>query len=114
LPPSGGFAFDEDGVDGRIAPAFEPEESELIAAWSTTMRERGVYSEMNRNHARLTEALHVLSGSDDEPLWLVHKTPDGTTAVRLWPGIAEIVPMVEDALARITKEIDRRTIAPQS
>jgi hypothetical protein len=70
------------------------------------MRRRGVYTEINLGHAFLTEALHVIAPGTDDPCWIVHKTPDDAVAVRLWPGLADIVPTVDDALAVIARAID--------
>ncbi len=97
-----------DRFQARIAPAFAPHEAEVIAAWSATMRRRDVYTEINLSHLYLTEALHVLAGSADESWWLVHKTPDGEVAVRCWPGLAEIVPTIEDALYVVVRELPAR------
>lgn len=105
----GGSSFED-----RICPGFEPDEAARIMAWSARMRARGVYCEINHSHVYLSEALHVLPGSHDDPWWLVHKTPEGAAAVRLWPGLARIVPSIDEALAIITEAIDQWTVGGQS
>ncbi len=95
-------------IDFSIAPAFTPSEKRLIAAWSARMRRRGTVCEFNFAHPYLSEALHIMPGSADDPWWLVHKTPAGGFAVRLWPGVATIVPSVAEALALVAGAIASR------
>jgi hypothetical protein len=89
----------------RKAPAFTAREIELIVRWRDQAKERGLRTEIKLGHQYLSEALHVSLASPDEPRWLVHKTPDGLVAVRQWPGVAEIVPTLADALAIITDRV---------
>ena len=89
------------------APAFTPFEKAAIAQWAKTVDRRGLCIEMVANDGFLAEALHVTPRLGDEPRWLVHKTPAGAIAVRLWPGLAEIVPGIDDALAIISAALDR-------
>jgi hypothetical protein len=86
-------------VDFRAAPAFAGRERALIRSWSSLMNRRGIRTEITRTHMFLKEALHVLPLRDRDSAWLVHKTPDGSVAVRRWPGIAQIVPTMSEALA---------------
>jgi hypothetical protein len=88
------------------APAFAPDDKAMIAEWSAAMRGRGVRAEIVANEGLLTEALHVTASAADESWWLVHRTPSGAVAVRLWPGIAEIVATVAEALAVIAAALD--------
>ena len=85
-------------VAGGGAPAFSSHEKAIIAEWSATIRQHGLRAEINSAHMFLAEALHVTSGSSDEPRWVVHKTPTGAVAVRLWPGLADIVMTLPEAL----------------
>jgi hypothetical protein len=86
-------------VDFRAAPAFAGRERALIRSWSSLMNRRGIRTEITCAHRFLKEALHVLPLRDSDSAWLVHKTPDGAVAVRRWPGIAQIVPTMSEALA---------------
>jgi hypothetical protein len=79
-----------------------------MATWSQAMHRYGVRTEFNSGHEFLDEALHVTLGRTDET-WLVHMTPEGTVAVRLWPGLADIVPTVSDALAAISHAVEQRS-----
>jgi hypothetical protein len=88
-------------VAGSGAPAFNAQEKTIITAWSATIQHYGLRTEINSNHAFLAEALHVIAGADDEPSWVVHKTPEGQVAVRMWPGLADIVMTLAEALAII-------------
>ncbi len=89
------------------SPGFSPQESDAIAAWSAEMQGLGVTTEITVGHTFLSEALHVMREPADEPWWIVHKTPDGACAVRLWPGLADIVPTVPRALSIIAQAVDR-------
>jgi hypothetical protein len=87
------------------APAFTPEELRVIAEWSVAMRRIGVSTRFDLGHVFLTEALNIVPTGADEPNWLVHKTPKGAVAVRRWPGVADIVPTVEQALAVVAQSM---------
>ncbi len=87
------------------APAFAPHELDIIAAWSAAMRAQGVSTHFDLGHTFLTEALQIAPTGTDDPCWLVHKTPTGNVAVRLWPGLADIVPTIEAALARVAHDL---------
>jgi hypothetical protein len=89
----------EQPVDFRAAPPFAGRERALIRSWSALMERRGIRTEITRAHMFLKEALHVLPLRDSDSAWLVHKTADGAVAVRRWPGIAQIVPTMSEALA---------------
>jgi len=98
---------DADGCAGRAAPAFTAEENGMIAAWSDAIQRRGLRIETNsRFHASLDEVLLVFPHASDEPAWLLHKTPAGAVAVRWWPGVAQIVATVAEALAIIAAGAD--------
>jgi hypothetical protein len=92
-----------------VAPAFTSHEKTAIAAWSAMLGSHGLRAAVTSNYEFLREALAVTPCSGDEPWWLVHKTPTGTVAVRLWPGSAAIVGTVPQALAMISAAIDRAT-----
>ncbi len=91
--------------DHPIAPAFTSVEMDIIAEWAATMRPHGVGVEIDRSHRYLAEALHIIPGGGAEPLWMLHKTPDGGVALRVWPGIADIVLCVGDGLGIVTRSI---------
>jgi len=87
---------------GRRAPGFTAEENDIIAAWSEPIRHHGLRVEIDAGRYEfLGEALLVLPCAGDEPCWVVHKTPGGAVAVRLWPGLAHIVATLPEALAMI-------------
>lgn len=96
----------------RQAPAFSAQDHVAIAAWAETMREHGVHTRIDRSHRFLDEAIHVTLGSADGLEWLVHRTPAGAVAVRLWPGLADIVATVPDALAIISAAVVRAAVRP--
>jgi len=87
------------------APAFTPQELDIIADWSVAMRRLGVSTEFDLGHLFLTEALHIVPTGADDPNWLVHKTTKGTVAVRQWPGLADILPTIEHALAIVAHNL---------
>lgn len=88
------------------APRFSAQEHELISAWVDKMRNGGLRTEVTSEYKLIEEALVVIPWGETEPLWMVHKTPTGAVAVRLWPGPAEIVPTVAEALAMISIAAD--------
>ena len=94
-------------VGRRVAPAFAAREKTLIARWSARMRRRGVRAEIVTEYEFLAEALRVTLHAADECCWLVHKTPPGQVAVRVWPGTADIVTTVAEALAIVGAAADR-------
>ncbi len=96
----------EQSLDFRAAPGFERYEKSLIATWAARMHRRGARTEITTDHLFLKEALHVTPLRESDPAWLVHKTPDGTVAVRRWPGIAEIVPSLAAALAIVSRAVE--------
>ena len=96
-----------DSAEYPSAPAFTQRESDVIAAWSAGLKRPELHIEIRSDYEFLTEALHVGPGSGAEPVWLVHKTPEGRVAVRHWPGPADIVATLPDALAVIGDAIDR-------
>lgn len=85
---------------GARAPAFTLHEHHVIAEWNEDVAAHDMRVE---THAGLfgifDEALLVSSRRGDDRIWLIHKTPAGRVAVRLWPGLADIVPTIADALA---------------
>ena len=83
------------------APRFTAREQRAIAAWARHIARHGLHAGLTSSYRFLPEALHVRSLDTADPCWLVHKTPDGDVAVRLWPGVAEIVPTLAEALDRI-------------
>lgn len=89
-----------------VAAGFTAHEKRVIAAWSVTLRRRGVRTGIVTGHEFFAEALHITLHPAAEPTWLVHKTPAGAVAVRLWPGLAKIVPTIAHALADIRAAID--------
>jgi hypothetical protein len=95
--PSGGVVS-AGSVAGAHAPAFNAQEKAIIAAWSATIQPHGLRAEISSDHTFLKEALHVTAGSAEQPRWVVHKTPAGAVAVRLWPGLADIVTTLPEAL----------------
>ena len=90
------------------SPGFSSQERDMITAWAETLSVRGLRIEITSAHQFLDESLYVMLGSTDDTGWLIHKTPEGTVAVRLWPGLADIVPTVTDALAVITEAVGRQ------
>jgi hypothetical protein len=92
---------------GGQAPAFDAHEKTLIAAWATTIARYGLGAGITSAHQFLAEALQVTPVDAAEPSWLVHKTPRGGFAVRLWPGVAEIFPTLAEALAVITASAEQ-------
>jgi hypothetical protein len=102
--------------DGRKAPRFTPEERDLIAGWAENrvIKGRGLQIEtFSQLYEFLEEALLVSLSADSGHLWLIHKTPDGAVAVRRWPGLADIVPTMSEALAIVTSAVDRRKQQPR-
>lgn len=85
------------------APPFTAQELHVIAEWSVAMRRIGVSTEFYLGHLFLTEALHIAPTGADEPSWIVHKTPDGAVAMRPWPGLADIVPTMDEALSAVAR-----------
>jgi hypothetical protein len=88
-----------------VAPPFTSGEKDVIAAWSETMRRHGVGAKFSTEHGFLEEALHVCVDHDAGSWWLVHKTPHGAVAVRLWPGLATIALTIADALGIIARAV---------
>jgi hypothetical protein len=86
-----------------VAPAFSPEEHEFIGRWAEAVKPCGLRAESSADHRFLDEAVHVTGDSPDRGHWLLHKTAKGGVAVRLWPGVAEIVGTVPEALAVISR-----------
>ena len=91
--------------DRRVAPAFLQEERQYIAEWQEEAAEHDIVAYFDASYDFLMEALSVSQGSRGGLRWLVHKTPEGAFAVRLWPGIASIVPTLPEALAKITAAV---------
>jgi len=112
-PDRNAFSTDAAAVGGSgaggVAPAFTPQEHGVVAGWADAMAEHGLRIEA---HADLfegfAEILMVSPTAHDEPLWLVHKTPAGDVAVRLWPGLADIVPTLAEALAMVIQGAARQ------
>ncbi len=100
------LAYAEPTKDGR-APAFTPEEHRVIAGWkvdSTTHDMRvEIYTEL---FGIFDEAILVSSREHGDQMWLIHKTPAGSVAVRLWPGLADIVETVAEALAVVQASVE--------
>ena len=72
---------------GRKAPAFTPEQNDIIATWAEAMRGHGLRTELHTGlFADLEQSMLVSPWTGDAPSWLVHRTPDGAVAVRMWPG----------------------------
>jgi hypothetical protein len=92
-----------------VAPAFTVREKSAIATWSGGMRRRGARTEIATGYEFLSEVLLVRLRAADEPCWLVHKTATRRVAVRLWPGIADIVATVPEALAIVASAVRRAT-----
>jgi hypothetical protein len=102
------------GATPPASPRFTLLERHIIAEWSAAMQQQGVYTEINYGHAYLTEALHVIPREADETWWLIHKTPARTLAVRRWPGLADIVPNILDALVIVQHALnDGHTVATE-
>jgi len=89
------------------APAFTIEEHALIASWAEQIRTSDLRIEFSSGYEFVTEALLVFPSGAEEPLWMVHKTPAGAVALRLWPGVAEIVPTVSQALAAMSEAMGK-------
>jgi len=87
----------------RVGPRFTAEEKWAIARWSAAMRPLGLSIDFAADHPFLREALHIKPELAEEPLWLLHKTPEGLCAVRQWPGLADVVATVEQALAIVAE-----------
>jgi hypothetical protein len=104
--PRSSVLRDADASADRSAPAFTPQESAAIAAWSGEITRHGLHAEITSGYDFLKEALQVSPSSTDELLWLVHKTPAGAVAVRQWPGLADIVATIPDALRIITAAVE--------
>lgn len=103
--------FDPSG--GRdTALLFAAHEKQLIAAWARYIARRGLHAGFTSSYRFLPEALQVRALDTADPCWLVHKTPGGDVAVRLWPGVAEIVPTLAEALGRITAAARNAPLAP--
>ncbi len=101
-------AYDAGAYNARKSPAFTRHEHGIISAWTKTIEPTGLCTKIHSDHEFLTEALHVTNRDTGDILWLVHKTNDGAVAVRLWPGLADIVPSLTDALALITEAAELR------
>jgi hypothetical protein len=86
---------------GQVAPAFTPREHGVIAALAAIARRRGMRVAIDTGFEFLEEALLVAPAAAADPEWLVHKTPAGAIALRRWPGVAELVATIAEALAII-------------
>jgi hypothetical protein len=91
----------EDFHNIAIAPKFTLEEKQCIADWFSTVKSHGWKTELSVAHELLGEALHIIPPSGSTALWIVHKTDGDGVAVRMWPGIAEIVSSISIALKMV-------------
>jgi hypothetical protein len=90
------------------APAFTQEQHEAIADWAVAMREHDLHVAVHAElFGHIEELLVVSAASGGRILWLIHRTPDGAVALRPWPGLAEIVQTVPEALAMIAALVRR-------
>jgi hypothetical protein len=101
-------AGDADPALSRIAPAFRPEEKPAIFEWARQIRRYGMRVEIRAGYKSLREAVLVIPQFAEEPLWLLHKTPEGAVAVRMWPGLADIVATVPEGLAMVSAALAQR------
>jgi hypothetical protein len=85
-----------------LAPRFLPADKKQVIVWSAEMRHRGFTAEFTTSHIYLSEAVQIGLDGDRLFSWLIHMTPTGAVAVRRWPGVAQIVPTMSDALAIVT------------
>jgi hypothetical protein len=99
--PSDPGARSADRPERPCAPAFTPDDRHCIAAWSDRLRRLGLSVEFNTGHRFLAEALHIASVATPERIWVIHKTPDNRVAVREWPGTADLVASLTDALVLV-------------
>jgi hypothetical protein len=99
---------DADAPARQKAPAFTPEERDTIAAWTKAISGHGLrietYSDL---YEYLEEVLLVFPREPEESSWLIHKTPSGAVAVRMWPGLANTVGTVPEALAIVTAALNQ-------
>lgn len=99
-------------LDLGLGSSFTPEDIQLISRWSETLGNYGLQAEITHGHRSLGSAFIVRPVGDTEPLWMMHKTPDGACAIRLWPGLAEIVPTIPDGLAFIERAMQAPLVDP--
>lgn len=90
----------------RTGPAFTIQQHTVIEVWAEQMRPRGLRVEVNWQHQYLEEALHVIPRFHQQPRWLVFPAVDGGVGISLCPGLAKIVPTLDDALAAIATQLD--------
>jgi hypothetical protein len=89
----------------RTAPRFSRREKAFIDGWSLGVKVHGFRSQLASYPPFIVESLHVTIDGTDDPLWVVHKTPAGAFAARHWPGIADVVSTLQDALAIVENEL---------
>jgi len=98
----------EPSASRAVAPAFATHEKHVIADWSARMARHGLHVEFDLLQQYLSEALRISAAPPDQRVWLVHKTPDGRVALRLWPGLGTIVDTVSRALVPVAWEFGQR------
>lgn len=93
------------GVELRKAPEFTLPERAEVSAWAKGLRALGYLTGYEHGYEFLDEALLVFFGQKPEPLWMVHKVPDGRFAVRWWPGPGQLTATLAMALGQISDAI---------
>jgi hypothetical protein len=111
-PPQGGDIL-HGSVVRPATPAFTDQDMEVIAAWEKAVQQYRLRIEIDNDHEFLPGALTITPAAADEPRWIVHRTPAGTVAVRPWPGVADVVPTVQEALDRIADALEDDGAAQQ-
>jgi transcriptional regulator with XRE-family HTH domain len=81
---------------------FTAAEKEIVATWSESILQYELEVYYDDSYQFIQEALCVCRSPADDLRWLVHKTPDGDIAVRQWPGLAEIMATLPEALRFIS------------
>jgi hypothetical protein len=70
------------------------------------MHPHGLRVAFTDQYDHLGETLKIVTQTPRDFEWLLHRTPHGGIAVRLWPGNARITRIIEDALIIVLFDLE--------